>query len=159
MNKQLIALSLLGLFASGTVLASDTSTLTVKGTLIRPPCTLTSNTVLTANFGSLRYDQVSTAAQIDIPVTLTCPPNSVIDINVSAFSTVSDTVAATSKTNLGYSLLWKSDSSLVNIKGTSLNLTGLNGTVDLSMKAKLVVLGALSEGDFSATAGIHIVYR
>lgn len=159
MNKQLIALALLGLLASGTTFAaSDSSTLTVKGTLIRPPCTLTSNKVLTADFGSLRYDQVDTAAQIDVPVTLTCPANSVLNISVTASSALSDTVASAGRANLGYSLLWKSDSSLINIKGTKRNLTNLNGAVDLSMKAKLVAQGALSEGDFSASAVINIDY-
>ena len=159
MTKQLITLSLLGLLASGNALAaSDSSTLTVKGTLIRPPCTLTSNKVLTADFGSLRYDQVDTAAQIDVPVTMTCPANTVLTISVLASSALSDTVASAGRANLGYSLLWKSDSSLINIKGTKRNLTNLNGAVDLSMKAKLVTQGALSEGDFSASAVINIDY-
>lgn len=159
MNKQLIALSLLGLFASNTALAaSDSSTLTVKGTLIRPPCTLTSNKVLTADFGSLRYDQIDTATQIDVPVTMTCPANSVLNISVTASSALSDTVASAGRPNLGYSLLWKSDSSLINIKGTKRSLSNLNGAVDLSMKAKLVAQGALSEGDFSASAIINIDY-
>ena len=46
----------------------------------------------------------------------------------------------------------------VNIKGTKRNLTNLNGAVDLSMKAKLVAQGALSEGDFSASAVINLDY-
>lgn len=147
------------MFASGTALAaSDSITLTVKGTLIRPPCTLTSNKAMTADFGSLRYDQVNTAAQIDVPVLMSCPPNSVLNISVMASSALSDTVASAGRANLGYSLLWKSDNSLINIKGTKRNLTNLNGAVDLSMKVKLVTLGTLSEGDFSASAIINIDY-
>ncbi|MFP3517523.1 fimbrial protein [Pseudomonas sp. SIMBA_077] len=159
MRKQLMILTLLGLFMSSNALAdSDSTTLSVKGTLIRPPCTLTSDKVLTADFGNLRYDQVDTATQIDVPVTMTCPPNSVLNISVTASSALSDTVASAGRTNLGYSLLWKSDSSLINIKGTKRNVTNLNGAVDLSMKAKLVAQGALSEGDFSASAVINIDY-
>lgn len=159
MNKHLIALSLLGMVVCGNAYAdSDSSTLTVKGTLIRPPCTLTSNKVLTADFGTLRYDQVSTAAQIDVPVLMTCPPNSVLNISVTASSALSDTVASAGRTNLGYSLFWKSDSTVINIKGTKRNVTNLNGAVDLSMKAKLIAQGALSEGTFTASAVINIDY-
>jgi Protein of unknown function (DUF1120). len=159
MNKHLITLALLGLFASNNALAaSDSSTLTIKGTLTRPPCTLTSNKVLTADFGSLRYDQVDAAPLIDVPVILTCPSNSGLNISVTASSALSDTVASAGSTNLGYSLLWKSDNSLINIKGTKRNVPNLNGAVDLSMKAKLVAQGTLSEGNFSASAVINLDY-
>lgn len=159
MNKYFLTITLLGLFTSSPAFAvSDSSTLTVKGTLIRPPCTLTSNKVLTADFGTLRYDQISTAAQIDVPVTMTCPPNSELNISVTASSALSDTVASAGRTNLGYSLFWKSDNTVINIKGTKRNVTKLNGAVDLSMKAKLVAQGALSEGTFTASAVINIDY-
>lgn len=159
MNKQLLAFALLSLFiASNAIAESDSSTVTVKGTLIRPPCTLTSEKVLTADFGTLRYDQVDTAAQIDVPVTMTCPPNSALNISVTASSALTDTVASAGRTNLGYSLFWKSDNSVINIKGTKRNVTNLNGAVDLSMKAKLIAQGTLSEGAFSASAVINIDY-
>jgi type 1 fimbria pilin len=159
MNKQLFAITLLSLFISSSAFAdSDSSTLSVKGTLIRPPCTLTSEKVLTADFGTLRYDQVDTAAQIDVPVTMTCPPNSALNISVTASSALTETVASAGRTNLSYSLFWKSDNSVINIKGTKRNVTNLNGAVDLSMKAKLIAQGTLSEGAFSASAVINIDY-
>ncbi|OZY57932.1 fimbrial protein [Pseudomonas lundensis] len=159
MNKQLIALSLLGVLASNAAFAaSDRSELTIKGTLTRPPCTLTSNKVLTADFGSLRYDQVDSAPQIDVPITLTCPPNSGLNISVTAATALTDTVGSAGRTNLGYSLFWKNDSTAINVKGTKKNVSNLNGAVDLSMKAKLISRGTLSEGDFSASAVINIDY-
>ena len=59
MKKHLLTLALLGgMVCNNALAASDNSTLTVKGTLTRPPCTLTSDKVLTADFGSLRYDRL-----------------------------------------------------------------------------------------------------
>ena len=100
------------------------------------------------------------AALIDIPLTMTCPANSVLAVSILAARTIqgSTTQASTGKTNLAYSLLWNSDSTAANITGTKRNLTNQSGTVDLSMKAKLIALGALTEGAFSTSAVISIEY-
>ena len=149
-----------GLLSATANAATDTVTINLSGTLTRPPCTLTSSKTLTANFGSLRYDQVADAALIDIPLTMTCPANSVLAVSILAARTIqgSTTQASTGKTNLAYSLLWNSDSTAANITGTKRNLTNQSGTVDLSMKAKLIALGALTEGAFSTSAVISIEY-
>jgi minor fimbrial subunit len=149
-----------GLLSSTANAVTDTVTINLSGTLTRPPCNLTSSRTLTANFGSLRYDQVASAAMIDIPVTMTCPANSVLAVSILAARTIqgSTTQASTGKTNLAYSLLWNSDSTAANITGTKRNLTNQSGTVDLSMKAKLIALGALTEGAFSTSAVISIEY-
>ena len=55
-----------GLLSSTANAVTDTVTINLSGTLTRPPCNLTSSKTLTANFGSLRYDQVADAALIDI---------------------------------------------------------------------------------------------
>ena len=149
-----------GLLSTAANAVTDTVTINLSGTLTRPPCTLTSSKTLTANFGSLRYDQVADAALIDIPLTMTCPANSVLAVSILAARTIqgSTTQASTGKTNLAYSLLWNSDSTAANITGTKRNLTNQSGTVDLSMKAKLIALGALTEGAFSTSAVISIEY-
>ena len=149
-----------GLLSSTANAVTDTVTINLSGTLTRPPCNLTSSKTLTANFGSLRYDQVADAALIDIPLTMTCPANSVLAVSILAARTIqgSTTQASKGKTNLAYSLLWNSDSTAANITGTKRNLTNQSGTVDLSMKAKLIALGALTEGAFSTSAVISIEY-
>lgn len=149
-----------GLLSSTANAVTDTVTINLSGTLTRPPCNLTSSKTLTANFGSLRYDQVADAALIDIPLTMTCPANSVLAVSILAARTIqgSTTQASTGKTNLAYSLLWNSDSTAANITGTKRNLTNQSGTVDLSMKAKLIALSALTEGAFSTSAVISIEY-
>lgn len=149
-----------GLLSSTANAVTDTVTINLSGTLTRPPCNLTSSKTLTSNFGSLRYDQVADAALIDIPLTMTCPANSVLAVSILAARTIqgSTTQASTGKTNLAYSLLWNSDSTAANITGTKRNLTNQSGTVDLSMKAKLIALGALTEGAFSTSAVISIEY-
>ena len=149
-----------GLLSSTANAVTDTVTINLSGTLTRPPCNLTSSKTLTANFGSLRYDQVADAALIDIPLTMTCPANSVLAVSILAARTIqgSTTQASTGKTNLAYSLLWNSDSTAANITRTKRNLTNQSGTVDLSMKAKLIALGALTEGAFSTSAVISIEY-
>ena len=55
-------------------------------------------------------------------------------------------------------MYWNSDNSAVNVTGTKRTLTNLSGSVDLSMKAKLVALGAMTEGAFSASSVISIEY-
>ena len=149
-----------GLLSSTANAVTDTVTINLSGTLTRPPCNLTSSKTLTANFGSLRYDQVADAALIDIPLTMTCPANSVLAVSILAARTIqgSTTQASTGKTNLAYSLLWNSDSTAANITRVKHNLTNQSGTVDLSMKAKLIALGALTEGAFSTSAVISIEY-
>ena len=139
---------------------TDTVTINVSGTLTRPPCTLTSSRTLTANFGSLRYDQVASAAMIDIPVTMTCPANSSMSVSIQASSVYqgSTTQAYAGKTNLAYSLLWNSDNSVANVTGVKRTLSNQSGTVDLSLKARLIALGALTEGAFSASSVISIEY-
>lgn len=120
----------------------------VSGKLTRPSCTMTRNIVLTAYFGTLRYDQVSTAAQIDVQDIMTCRPNSVLNLNVTASSALSDTLASAGRTSLGYSLFWKSDNTVIN----------LNYAVDLSIKAKLIAQGILSDGTFTASTVIYTDY-
>lgn len=158
LHLSLAAALFAGLACTSANAVTDTVTINVSGTLTRPPCTMTSSKTLTANFGTLRYDQVDTAAQIDVPMTMTCPPNSALNISVTASSALTDTVASAGRTNLGYSLFWKSDNSVINIRGTKRNVTNLNGAVDLSMKAKLIAQGTLYEGAFSASAVINIDY-
>jgi len=149
-----------GLLSSTANAVTDTVTINLSGTLTRPPCNLTSSKTLTANFGSLRYDQVADAALIDIPLTMTCPANSVLAVSILAARTIqgSTTQASTGKTNLAYSLLWNSDSTAANITGTKRYLPNQSGTVDLSMKAKLIALGAWTEGACSTSAVISIEY-
>lgn len=156
-----LALSLATALACTPVFAAtDTVTINVNGTLTRPPCTLTSSKTLSANFGSLPYNQIDTAPLIDIPVTMSCPSNSSLNISIRAASAVSGstTLASAGKTNLAYSLLWNSDNTAANLTGVKRSLTNQSGAVDLSLKAKLVALGALTEGAFSTTAVISIEY-
>jgi len=103
---------------------------------------------------------VADAPLIDIPLTMTCPANSVLAVSILAARTIqgSTTQASTGKANLGYSLLWNSDSTAANVTGVKRNLTNQSGTVDLSMKAKLIAQGALTEGAFSTSAVISIEY-
>lgn len=148
------------LACTSTFAATDTVTLYVNGTLTKPPCTLTSSKSLSANFGSLPYDQIASAPLIDVPITLSCPSNSSLNISIKAASAVSGstTQASAGKTNLAYSLLWNSDNTAANITGVKRSLTNQSGTVDLSLKTRLIALGALTEGAFSTTAVISIEY-
>lgn len=149
-----------GLACTSAFAVTDTVTINVSGTLTRPPCTLTSSKTLTANFGSLRYDQVDSAAMIDIPVTMTCPANSSMDVSIKASSVYQGTTtkAYAGKTGLAYSLTWNSTGTAADLTGVKRTLTKQSGTVDLSMKAKLLAVGALTEGAFSASAVISIEY-
>ncbi len=85
---------------------------------------------MTANFGSIRTDQISSASSVDIPVTLNCPANSALNVSIKASGVYSgsSTYATTSKTNLVYMLSWKSDNSVANVTGTKRNLTNQSGT-------------------------------
>ncbi|WP_339496273.1 fimbrial protein [Pseudomonas sp. RA_105y_Pfl2_P56] len=139
---------------------TDTVTINVSGTLTRSSCKMTSSKALSVDFGSLRYDQVASGPIIPVPITLTCPANSSLSISVKASNAISGstTQAATDKENLAYSLTWNRDGSPVDITGSKKTLTKQDGTVDLGMKAKLVAIGTLSEGTFSASTVVNIEY-
>lgn len=156
----LAAVLLSAFTCTSTFATTDTVSINVTGTLTKPACTLTSSKSLSANFGSLPYDQIASAPLIDIPVTLTCPSNSSLNISIKAASAVSGstTQASAGKTNLAYSLLWNSDNTAANITGVKRSLTNQSGAVNLSLKAKLIALGALTEGAFSTTAVISIEF-
>ena len=156
----LAAALIAGMACTSANAATDTVTVNVSGTLTRPPCTLTSGKTLTVNFGTIRYDQIAAASMVDIPVTLNCPANTALSISVKASNVFqgSTTQAYAGKDFLAYLMYWNSDNSAVNVTGTKRTLTNLSGSVDLSMKAKLVALGAMTEGAFSASSVISIEY-
>ena len=160
LNALLAAALIVGTACTSVNAATDTVTVNVSGTLTRPPCTLTSSKTLTVNFGTIRYDQIAAAPMVDIPVTLNCPANTALNISVKASNVFqgSDTQAYAGKDYLAYLMYWNSDNSAVNVTGTKRTLTNLSGSVDLSMKAKLVALGAMTEGAFSASSVISIEY-
>ena len=160
LNALLAAALIVGTACTSVNAATDTVTVNVSGTLTRPPCTLTSSKTLTVNFGTIRYDQIAAAPMVDIPVTLNCPANTALNISVKASNVFqgSDTQAYAGKDYLAYLMYWNSDNSAVNVTGIKRNLTNLSGSVDLSMKAKLVALGAMTEGAFSASSVISIEY-
>ena len=160
LNALLAAALIAGMACNSANAVTDTVTVNVSGTLTRPPCTLTSSKTLTVNFGTIRYDQIAAAPMVDIPVTLNCPANTALNISVKASNVFqgSDTQAYAGKDYLAYLMYWNSDNSAVNVRGIKRNLTNLSGSVDLSMKAKLVALGAMTEGAFSASSVISIEY-
>lgn len=160
LNALLAAALIVGTACTSVNAATDTVTVNVSGTLTRPPCTLTSSKTLTVNFGTIRYDQIAAAPMVDIPVTLNCPANTALNISVKASNVFqgSTTQAYAGKDYLAYLMYWNSDNSAVNVTGTKRTLTNLSGSVDLSMKAKLVALGAMTEGAFSASSVISIEY-
>ena len=160
LNALLAAALIVGTACTSVNAATDTVTVNVSGTLTRPPCTLTSSKTLTVNFGTIRYDQIAAAPMVDIPVTLNCPANTALSISVKASNVFqgSTTQAYAGKDYLAYLMYWNSDNSAVNVTGTKRNLTNLSGSVNLSMKAKLVALGATTEGAFSASSVISIEY-
>ncbi|MBI6853147.1 type 1 fimbrial protein [Pseudomonas cichorii] len=155
MKHALIVLALL----SATANAADIVNITVSGTLTRPPCTLGTGAALSANFGNVRLDLISSTEPQDIPVRLNCPAGSSVNVSFSASNgTFSSTVAKTSANNLGVSLLWAKDSSAANLQGTAKSYTNLSGAVDISLKAKLVEQGALSPGQFTSALVMTINY-
>ncbi|KAA0945863.1 fimbrial protein [Pseudomonas sp. ANT_H14] len=140
-------------------LAADTVNISVSGTLTRPPCTVTSGTNLTVSFSSVRTDQISSAPTVSVPVKMTCPSGSSLNMSfASTNGTISDTVAKTSITNLGVSLLYVSDSSAANLAGVKKAFTGLSGSVDLSLNAKLVSTGTVAVGSYSSALVLTIEY-
>jgi minor fimbrial subunit len=149
-----------GLVYAPAYAVTDTVTINVSGTLTRPPCILTSSKTLTANFGSLRYDQVDSAPVIDIPVNMICPNNSSMNVSVKASTNYqgAPTKGYAGKSGLAYTLTWNSDATDADLTGVKRVLTNQSGAVDLGMKAKLVTVGAVTEGAFSASAVISIEY-
>ncbi|WP_019408923.1 fimbrial protein [Pseudomonas psychrophila] len=160
LSVSLAAALMAGLACTAANAGTDTITVNVSGTLTRPPCTLTSSKALTANFGTMRADQVSTGPLINIPVTLSCPANSALSISVKASSVIqgSNIQAYAGKANLAYLMYWSSNNTLIDVTGAKRTLTNLSGTVDLSMKTKLMTLGTVTEGAFSASSVISIEY-
>lgn len=160
LSVSLAAAFLTGLVCSSAFAITDTVTINVSGTLTRPTCLMTSPKTLSANFGLLGYDQIDSAAMIDLPVLLTCPANSSVSVSLQANKLVSGstTQGSAGKENLGYSMYLSSDNSLLNLSGVKRNLSNLSGVVDLSMKIKLISLGAVTEGAFSTSAVLSVEY-
>ncbi|PVZ12667.1 MULTISPECIES: fimbrial protein [unclassified Pseudomonas] len=146
------------LLGSAAAQAADTVNITVRGNLTRPPCVLSTGTTLTANFGDVRTDQVDTRGTVDVPVRMNCPAGSSMNVSFSANSgTFTSTVAKTTVSNLGVSLLW-ADNSAANLQGTAKGYSNLSGAVDISLKAKLVKRGDLTPGGFSSGLVMTINY-
>ena len=154
MKTSLLALALFGTAAQ----AADTVNITVSGTLTRPPCVLTSGASLTAAFGNVRTDQVATTDTVAVPVKMTCPAGSSLNVSfTSSKGTHTDTVAKTTADNLGVSLLW-ADNTVANLKGTAKAYSNLSGNVDISLKAKLIAQGTLTPGAFTSSIVMTINY-
>ncbi|WP_407312665.1 fimbrial protein [Pseudomonas sp. nanlin1] len=146
-------------FISANVNAADMVTINVRGTLVRPPCQLSSATTLTADFGNVRTDQVEQTATKNLPVTLNCPAGSGLNVSFSSSNgTYTSTVAKTTANNLGVSLLW-ADNSPANLQGSSKTYNNQSGTVDISLKAQLVKRGDLAPGQFSSAIVMTINYQ
>ncbi|MCO8162957.1 fimbrial protein [Pseudomonas sp. LJDD11] len=145
--------------ASATVNAADVVTLNVKGTLVRPPCQLSTGTTLTADFGNVRIDEVPQTATKSLPVTMNCPAGSGLNVSFSSSNgTYTSTVAKTTANNLGVSLLW-ADNSAANLQGSAKTYSNLNGNVDISLKAQLVKRGDLAPGQFNSSIVMTINYQ
>jgi minor fimbrial subunit len=154
MNTSLLALVLL----SATAQAADTVNITVSGTHTRPPCVLSSNSTLTAEFGDVRTDQVASSGTVAVPVRMTCPAGSSLNVSLTANNgTYTATVAKTSADNLGVSLLW-ADNTAANLNGTTKAYSNLSGNVDISLRAQLVARGTLTPGAFSSSMVMTINY-
>lgn len=149
-----------GLACTSAFAVTDNVTINISGTLTRPPCTITSSKTLTANFGSLRYDEITSAPTIDIPLTMNCPANSSMNVSINASETYPDssTQGHAGQEGLGYSLIWNSDGTEANLVGVKRTLTNQSGAVDLSMKIKLIAVGPVSEEDFSTSSVISVEY-
>ncbi|OEC33762.1 minor fimbrial subunit [Pseudomonas cuatrocienegasensis] len=154
MKTSLLALVLL----STTATAASTVNITVSGTLTRPPCVLSTGTTLTAEFGNVRTDQVASTGTVAVPVRMTCPAGSSLNVSfTSSRGTHTTTVAKTSVSNLGVSLLWADDTA-ANLTGTAKAYSNLSGNVDISLKAKLVERGALAPSAFTSSMVMTINY-
>ncbi|KTC43204.1 fimbrial protein, partial [Pseudomonas putida] len=111
---------------SATAHAADTVNITVSGTLTRPPCTMSTASSLTANFGNVQTDQVDEASTRNLPIQLRCPAGSSLTVSFAASQgTHSATIAKTNVNNLGVSMLWASDDSTANLQGTAKSFTNL----------------------------------
>jgi type 1 fimbria pilin len=154
MKTSLLALALL----STTAQAADTVNITVRGTLTRPPCVLSTGTTLTAEFGDVRTDQVATAETVAVPVRMVCPAGSSLNVSFTSNNgTYTTTVAKTTADNLGVSLLW-ADNTAANLTGTTKNYSNLSGNVDISLKAQLVERGTLTPGAFTSSMVMTLNY-
>ncbi len=154
MKTPLLALLLL----STTATAASTVNITVSGTLTRPPCVLSTGTTLTAEFGNVRTDQVASTGTVAVPVRMTCPAGSSLNVSfASSKGTHTATVAKTSVNNLGVSLLWADDTA-ANLTGTTKAYSNLSGNVDISLKAKLIERGTLTPGAFTSSMVMTINY-
>ncbi|PLR63139.1 fimbrial protein [Pseudomonas sp. QC2] len=154
MKTSLFALALL----SATAQAADTVNITVSGTLTRPPCVLNTGTTLTAAFGNVRTDQVAATETVALPVRMTCPTGSSLNVSFTANNgTYTATVAKTTADNLGVSLLWADDTA-ASLNGTTKTYSNLSGTVDISLKAKLVERGTLVPGAFTSSMVMTLNY-
>ncbi|NWD68958.1 fimbrial protein [Pseudomonas gingeri] len=154
MKTSLLLLALL----SATADAADTVNITVSGTLTRPPCVLSTGTTLTAAFGDVRTDQVTTAATVAVPIRMVCPAGSSLNVSLTANNgTQTATVAKTTAANLGVSLLWADDTA-ANLTGTTKAYRDLSGDIDISLKAKLIALGTLTPGAFTSSMVMTITY-
>ena len=154
MKTSLLALILLGTAAQ----AADTVNITVSGRLTLPPCVLSTGTTLTAAFGDVRTDQVATTDTIALPVRMTCPAGSSLNVSLTSNNgTHTATVAKTTADNLGVSLLW-ADNTAANLNGTAKAYSNLSGNVDISLKARLIALGALKPVPFTSSMVMTITY-
>lgn len=155
MNASLLALLLLGASAQ----AADTVNITVRGTLTRPPCVLSTSTTLIAEFGEVRTDQVASASTRPVPVRMVCPANSSLTVSFSANSgTHTATVAKTTLDTLGVSLLWADTNLPATLDGSTKAYSNLSGNVDISLNAKLIPLGVQTPGAFSSSMVMTINY-
>jgi type 1 fimbria pilin len=154
MKTSLLALVLLGTAAQ----AADTVNITVRGTLTRPPCVLSTATTLTAEFANVRTDQVATTGTVTVPVLMTCPAGSSLNVSFTASDgTHTATVAKTTADNLGVSLLW-ADNTAANLNGTAKTYSNLSGVVNISLRAQLIARGALTPGAFTSSMVMTITY-
>lgn len=148
--------------------AKDTVNISVTGNLIKPPCTYSASKTLNVSMGSVTYDKYDTATG-RIPLVLTCPPGSAVQVTVrpgtgTSLASGSTTTAVTSYRNLGIELWWSGAQALAGGQAQRVSLTGnksftdLSGQVDLSITPKLIKLADLGVSAFSASFTIELSY-
>ncbi|MGK3144657.1 fimbrial protein [Pantoea sp. C2G6] len=148
--------------------AKDTVNISVTGNLVKPPCTYTDSKTIDVNMGSVTYDKYETATG-RIPLVLTCPPQSAVQVTVrpgsgTTLANGSTTTAVTSYQNLGIELWWSGAQALAGGQQQLVSLTGnkkftdLSGQVDLSMTPKLKKLAELGVSTFSASFTVELSY-
>ena len=159
LGLRLLVVFLMGMACTSTF-ANDVVTINVSGILTRAACTLTSNKVQSANFGSMQTDHISSASSIAIPINLSCPANSSLNVSVKASGLYqgSPNVATTTKANLVYTMTWNSDRTTASLDGTRRKLTNLSGNVDVGLTVKLASITAQTEGSFSGSSVVTIEY-